>query len=277
MTSAASAMSAGSGSGAGRPATSAARTARPASRSASACTSCGSASVTAPVSAGSVSTRIAPSSADGSCSGRLTRSKNLDSGRNASLTVTSAAYGCSSSWSTGAGHPRREGAGRQQQHREPVDRRQRGAGQHVRRARADGGGARPGLQAVLLAGVGDGGVHHGLLVAGEDVGEARSLAGRRELVLQQRLADAGDVAVAEDAEAAGEQLLPLAVALGPLVRRGTGPRPGPTVQAGRVRRVIEHLQGGVGGRRPARPGVADPAVGRVVADQPGPLGARARP
>ena len=68
---------------------------------ASACTSCGSASVTAPVSAGSVSTRIALSSADGSCSGRFTRSKYFDSGRNASLTVMSPAYGCSSSWSTG--------------------------------------------------------------------------------------------------------------------------------------------------------------------------------
>ena len=69
---------------------------------ASACTSCGSARVTAPVSAGSVSTRIAPSRADGSCSGRLTRSKYRDSGRKASLTVTSPAYGASSSWSTGA-------------------------------------------------------------------------------------------------------------------------------------------------------------------------------
>ena len=39
---------------------------------ASACTSCGRATVTAPVSAGSVSTRIALSRADGSCSGRLT-------------------------------------------------------------------------------------------------------------------------------------------------------------------------------------------------------------
>ena len=56
---------------------------------ASACTSCGSATVTAPISAGSVSTRIAPSNAAGSCSGRQTRSKNRDSGRKASLTDTS--------------------------------------------------------------------------------------------------------------------------------------------------------------------------------------------
>jgi hypothetical protein len=47
-----------------------------------------------------VSTRQAPSSAAGSCSGRHTRSKNRDSGRNASLTVTSAPA-VSSSCSTG--------------------------------------------------------------------------------------------------------------------------------------------------------------------------------
>ena len=40
-----------------------------------ACTSCGRQTVTAPVSTGSVSTRIALSSAAGSCSGRQTRSK----------------------------------------------------------------------------------------------------------------------------------------------------------------------------------------------------------
>ena len=56
---------------------------------ASACTSCGNANVTAPVSAGSVSTRIAPSNAAGNCSGRHTRSKNRDNGRNASLTEMS--------------------------------------------------------------------------------------------------------------------------------------------------------------------------------------------
>ncbi len=56
---------------------------------ASACRSSGRQIVAAPVSAGSVSTRIAPSRADGSCSGRHTRSKNFDSGRNASLTDTS--------------------------------------------------------------------------------------------------------------------------------------------------------------------------------------------
>ena len=66
-----------------------------------ACTSCGSAMVTAPVSAGSVSTRAAPSSAAGSCSGRHTRSKNRDTGRNTSLTLTSPNRGSSSSCNTG--------------------------------------------------------------------------------------------------------------------------------------------------------------------------------
>ena len=44
---------------------------------------------------------MAPSSADGSCSGRHTRSKNTDSGRNRSLTDTSYERGSSSSCSTG--------------------------------------------------------------------------------------------------------------------------------------------------------------------------------
>ena len=57
--------------------------------------------MTAPVSAGSVSTRMAASRAEASCSGRFTRSKYLERGRNASLTVTSPAYGCSSSCRTG--------------------------------------------------------------------------------------------------------------------------------------------------------------------------------
>jgi hypothetical protein len=45
--------------------------------------------VTAPVSAGSVSTRIAASRLAGSCSGRLMRSQKRDTGFNASLTDTS--------------------------------------------------------------------------------------------------------------------------------------------------------------------------------------------
>ena len=56
---------------------------------ASAWTSWGRATVTAPVSAWSVSTRMAASSAAGSISGRHTRSKNRESGRKASLAWTS--------------------------------------------------------------------------------------------------------------------------------------------------------------------------------------------
>jgi 3D-(3,5/4)-trihydroxycyclohexane-1,2-dione acylhydrolase (decyclizing) len=68
---------------------------------ASACTSCGRQRVTAPVSAGSVRTRIAPSRAAGSCSGRQTRSNHRDTGRKASLTLTSPLSGRSSSCSSG--------------------------------------------------------------------------------------------------------------------------------------------------------------------------------
>ena len=65
-----------------------------------ACTSCGSAIVTVPVSAGSVSTRIASGSAVRSCSGREIRSKKRLIGRKQSLTLMSAASGCSSSCRT---------------------------------------------------------------------------------------------------------------------------------------------------------------------------------
>ncbi len=67
---------------------------------ASAWTSWGSAIVTAPVSAGSVSVRIAPSIACGNCSGRSTRAKNFDTGRKASLTLVPGSPGSSSSCSS---------------------------------------------------------------------------------------------------------------------------------------------------------------------------------
>jgi hypothetical protein len=56
-------------------------------------------------------------------------------------------------------------------------------------------------------------VDHPLLVARQQVGQ---LGRSAQLGLEQRLADAGDVAVAEDPEAAGDQALLLAVALGVL-------------------------------------------------------------
>ena len=111
------------------------------------------------------------------------------------------------------GAPVGERVGRHQQHRQPVDGGERGPGHHVGRAGADAGGDDVGLQPVLHPGVGDGAVHHGLLVAAQDV---RQGLGLLELGLQQGLAEACDVAVAEDAEAAGEQLLLDAVGLGVL-------------------------------------------------------------
>jgi hypothetical protein len=100
-TAAARATAAGSGTGRGtgqvRGASSSAG-----QSNASAWTSCGRQIVAAPVAAGSVSVRMAPSSASGSCSGRLTRSKNADTGRNASLTETSCWLGCSSCCRTGS-------------------------------------------------------------------------------------------------------------------------------------------------------------------------------
>jgi hypothetical protein len=111
-----------------------------------------------------------------------------------------------------ARHARREDVARQQQHGQPVDRRQRRAGHHVRRAGPDGRGARPGREPVAVACERRRRVHHALLVSRQHV---RHLVG----LLQQRLADARHVAVAEDAEAAGDQPLLDAVALGVLVRQ----------------------------------------------------------
>ena len=98
----------------------------------------------------------------------------------------------------------------QQQHRQAVDGGQRRAGDHVRRARADRRRARVRGEAVALARVAGRGVDHRLLVAREHVGHVVAL-------LEQRLADARDVAVPEDAEAAGDQPLLDPVALGVLV------------------------------------------------------------
>ena len=70
---------------------------------ASACTSCGNARVTAPVSAGDVRTRIASISAAGSCSGRLIRSQYLETGLKQSFTDMSRECVDSSCWSTGSG------------------------------------------------------------------------------------------------------------------------------------------------------------------------------
>lgn len=62
----------------------------------SVCTSSGRQMTAAPVSTGSVSTRIARGSETMSCSGRFTRSQNFETGRNASLHDTSGLVGSSS-------------------------------------------------------------------------------------------------------------------------------------------------------------------------------------
>ncbi len=130
------------------------------------------------------------------------------------------------------GLPGSEHVTRQQQHRQPVDGGQRRPGDHVGRAGADRGRAGPGGQPVTHPRVPGRGVHHGLLVAGHHVAQPG-----RPVRFQQGLAQAGQVAVAEDAEAAGEQPLlhgvPLAVLRGqePDHRLGHG-APGHAVPPG---------------------------------------------
>ncbi|GAQ68197.1 hypothetical protein SsS58_08656 [Streptomyces scabiei] len=99
----AAARSTAAGSGTGRPTCHTRRRKKETGQSwASACTSCGSARVTAPVSTGSVSTRIAARAAGMSCSGRETRSKYFETALKASLTVTSPPRVSSSCCSTGS-------------------------------------------------------------------------------------------------------------------------------------------------------------------------------
>ncbi len=97
----------------------------------------------------------------------------------------------------------------QEQDRQAVDGGEGGAGDQVGRAGADGRRHRLRGQAVELAGVADGRVHHGLFAA--------ALVVRHRLpVLDERLAETGHVAVAEDAPGARDQPAPHAVALGVL-------------------------------------------------------------
>ncbi len=69
---------------------------------ASACTSCGIASVTAPVSEGEVKMRMTFGNAAINCSGRLIRSQYFDTGLKQSLTDTSLLYWYSSCCNTGS-------------------------------------------------------------------------------------------------------------------------------------------------------------------------------
>ena len=111
----------------------------------------------------------------------------------------------------------RELVGGEDEDGQAVGRRRRGTGHHVERAGADRRGRHPGLQAVRRLGECRGRVNGTLLVAGHDVGHQVLTLGRRDLVLQERLADAGDVTVAEDAEGTRDEATLDAVALGVLV------------------------------------------------------------
>ncbi len=113
-------------------------------------------------------------------------------------------------------HGRRSAAGedvaRQQQDRHAVDGGARRAGDHVGGARADRRCAGERAQPVVHLGVGGRGVHHRLLVA-------RQVVAHRAALFLQRLPDAGDVAVPEDAEHAAEERLFAAVTRGSLLRQ----------------------------------------------------------
>ncbi len=111
--------------------------------------------------------------------------------------------------------PRREGVARQEQRRQPVGRCEGRAREHVGGARPDGRGARVGREAAVHAREADGLVHHRLLVAGLVV---RHEVGILRVGLHERLADPGDVAVAEDPEDAGDGALAVVAVDRPLVR-----------------------------------------------------------
>ena len=115
------------------------------------------------------------------------------------------------------GHAGGELVGGQQQDRDPVGGGQGGAGDHIERTGADGGGDHVRRHPVADLGEGRGGVDGALLVAGHDVGHLALARVGGDLVLQQRLADAGDVAVPEDAQGALDEAVLDAVALGVLV------------------------------------------------------------
>src|SRR5687767_10956933 len=109
------------------------------------------------------------------------------------------------------GDARGEDVAGEQEHGDAVHGRDRGAGEHVRRAGTDRARARERLQAVPHARVPDGGVHHALLVL-------RLVVRQEASALFQRLAHPGDVAVPEDPPAPGEEALLAAVALDVLAR-----------------------------------------------------------
>ena len=105
-------------------------------------TSWGRAMVTAPVSAGSVRTRIASGSAVSSCSGRMIRSKKRADRPEAVVHAHVRVDRVLQLLEDVALATGRVRVGGQQQHRQPVDVAVRGAGDHVGGARPDRRGAR---------------------------------------------------------------------------------------------------------------------------------------
>ena len=99
----------------------------------------------------------------------------------------------------------------EEEHGQAVDGGKRRPGHHVGRPRADRARADERTEAVSHPGVAGGRVDHRLLVPGLEVREQLG-------ALVQRFADPGDVAVAEDAEAAAEEAVLDAVALHDLLR-----------------------------------------------------------
>ena len=111
------------------------------------------------------------------------------------------------------GDARGEQVARQEQHGQPVDRGRRGAGHHVGRARADRRQAGHRRQSVSLPREACRRVDHPLLIAALVV---RHRAWVGQLLLEQRLPQARDVAMPEDAEHALDQPVLHAVTLASL-------------------------------------------------------------
>ena len=153
-----------------------------------------------------------------------------------------------------------------QQHGQAVDRRQRRAGDHVGRARADRRRARERGEPVLHPRVAGRRVDHALLVA-------RVVVRHRLGLLEQRLPDAGDVAVPENAEAPSDEPLLGAVALAELHAQEPDQRLGHgqshprriSVSSRRAERV--RRRAARDGRAASRPRPA-PAAGGLRGDHP---------
>ena len=198
----ASAMSAASGSGRRTRQTRRSKN-RSGQSNASAWTSSGSEIVTAPVSTGSVRTRNASGSEAEELLG--TGDPVEEAGHRPERVVGAgvALDRVLDLLEDGIRGPVGEVVAREEQDRDPVDGRAGGPGDHVHGARSDRRRAGVGPEAVVVPGERGRDVDLGLLVLGPVV---RHLLGVAELL--ERLAQAGDVAVPEDAPDAGDEPAP---------------------------------------------------------------------